>query len=67
MDQFETIENEMNDFNPGPKQAKGGTFAPADINLIKNALQFYVNHSGDLPTATERQAVNLLHRLGRIA
>lgn len=49
------------------KEAKGGAFAPTDIKLIKEALTFYVKHNGDLVDAEERQIVNLLHRIGRIA
>lgn len=45
--------------------AKGGVFAPADINLIKRALLVFV-HNESLSTAEERQVVNLLHRLNRL-
>lgn len=69
-----TTENEVN-YNVGsgiteggitlaqPKMAKGGVFAIADIELIKNALVFYAKHNGNVTEAEERQAVNLLHRL----
>jgi hypothetical protein len=47
-----------------PKQVKGGTFAPADIELIKNALNYYLRLY--LSNDEERQIANLLHRLNRI-
>lgn len=51
-----------------PKQAKGGTFAPADIDLIKKLIMSYVTDSSiTLSPQEEQQAVNLLHRLGRIS
>lgn len=51
-----------------PKQAKGGTFAPADITLIKKLIMSYVTDSSiTLTPQEEQQAVNLLHRLGRIS
>lgn len=62
MDQFEKIENEMNDFG-APKQVKGGVFALTDIELIKDTLRFYVCHNGNITDAEQRQIVNLLHRL----
>lgn len=46
-----------------PRQVKGGVYAPADVNLIKNALLFYVQHNGDISVVEESQAANLLHRL----
>lgn len=50
-----------------PSEVKGGTFAPADINLIKRTLLVFVhNTTAPLSTAEERQVVNLLHRLNRI-
>lgn len=53
--------------NIKPKEARGGTFATADIKLIKEALYAYIATQGEnMPTATERQISNLLHRLGRI-
>jgi hypothetical protein len=51
-----------------PKEAKGGTFAPADVTLIRKLLMAYVsNTSVTLTVQEEQQAVNLLHRLGRIS
>ena len=44
-----------------PKQVKGGTFAPADIDLIKDALTYYARL--DISDAQQRQISNLLHRL----
>ena len=61
MNQFEKIEDEMNDFNTGPKQAKGGVFAPADYELIKNALNYYLRLY--LSDVEVKQIANLLHRL----
>lgn len=45
------------------KEIKGGIFAPTDVKLIKEAIAFYLKHSGDLSESEERQAANLLHRL----
>jgi hypothetical protein len=51
-----------------PKQAKGGTFAPADVDLIKKLIMSHVTDSSiTLTPQEEQQAVNLLHRLGRIS
>jgi hypothetical protein len=51
-----------------PKQAKGGTFAPADIDLIKKLIMSHVTDSSiTLSQQEEQQAINLLHRLGRIS
>jgi hypothetical protein len=51
-----------------PKQVKGGTFAPTDIQLIKKVLLSYVSDSSiALTPAEEQQAINLIHRLGRIS
>jgi hypothetical protein len=51
-----------------PKQAKGGTFAPADVDLIKKLIMAYVTDSSMiLSKQEEQQAINLLHRLGRIS
>jgi len=61
MNQFEKIEDEMHDFNTGPKQAKGGVFAPTDIELIKNALNYYLRLY--LSDVEVKQIANLLHRL----
>jgi hypothetical protein len=49
----------------GPRVAKGGAFAPADIPLIKAALHSH------LKTLTEdhddvSKIASLLHRLGRV-
>jgi hypothetical protein len=49
-----------------PKEARGGTFAPADIKLIKSALIFYAGHSNVIDGDTDQHIVNLLHRLTRI-
>ena len=55
------------------KESKGGTFAPADMPLIKNAL-FYYKHMLVATEGSERntsdelaKVANLLHRIGRIA
>ena len=51
-----------------PKQAKGGTFAPADVELIKKLIMSHVTDSSiTLNPQEEQQAINLLHRLGRIS
>lgn len=51
-----------------PKQAKGGTFAPADIKLIKNILLAVLSDGKCTLTAEEEsQAAHLVHRLGRIS
>ena len=51
-----------------PKEAKGGTFAPADTHLIKKVLLAAIRDGNVTLTADEeRQAVNLVHRLGRIS
>ena len=51
-----------------PKEARGGTFAPADIKIIKEALIAYINNgvNTNLTITEERQIINLLHRLNRI-
>lgn len=50
----------------GPRTAKGGAIAPADIPLIKEALVNLVQALGeDDPKVTH--AASLLHRLGRIS
>jgi len=55
------------------KEAKGGTFAPADIPLIKNALFYYKDmlvksEESERNTSDElTQVASLLHRIGRIA
>ena len=66
MNQFEKIEYEMHDFSASPKQAKGGVFAPTDIELIKKALSFYARKSLTIEDWEERQLSNLMHRLNRI-
>jgi len=55
------------------KEAKGGTFAPTDIPVIKRALHSYLLDLMRIEGYSEREphpdvAVisNLLHRLGRI-
>jgi hypothetical protein len=57
----------------GPKQAKGGVFAPSDIAVIKRALQVYLvdclrteGYSERDPHPDVTPIANLLHRLGRI-
>ena len=62
------IEAEMTDANKadwgqGPKQVKGGVFAPADIKLIKDSLLFYAKHYGQLTDTETNQIASLLHRL----
>jgi hypothetical protein len=55
------------------KEAKGGTFAPADMPLIKNALFYYKDmlvksEESERNTSDElTQVASLLHRIGRIA
>lgn len=50
-----------------PKEVKGGTFAPADTDLIKRLIMSYVSDSSlTLTPSEEQQAINLLHRLNRI-
>lgn len=47
-----------------PKAAKGGVLAPADVDLIKKALNYYKHRTDD-----EKEIIhisNLYHRLGRI-
>ena len=56
-----------------PNENKGGTFAPADMELLRRALRYYK----DMLVSTEEserasspelmQVANLLHRRGRIA
>ena len=72
MDQFEKIENEMNDFG-APKQVKGGVFAPADMDILKRALLAYkdvliMSEDNERTVSDELAKVaNLLHRIRRIA
>jgi hypothetical protein len=49
-----------------PKTAKGGVFAPADMKVIKEALEYYIHNSTSFNIAEERHITNLLHRLSRI-
>ena len=44
-----------------PKAAKGGVFAPADYELIQNALNYYLRQ--DLGNKEVAQIANLLHRI----
>jgi hypothetical protein len=55
------------------KEAKGGTFAPTDMPVIKRALQVYLieclrteGYSDRDPHPDVAAIANLLHRLGRI-
>ena len=49
----------------GPREAKGGVFAIADIPLIKAALHTHVKTLDDnVPDVTN--IASLLHRLGRV-
>jgi hypothetical protein len=55
------------------KEAKGGTFAPTDMPVIKRALQVYLieclrteGYSDRDPHPDVAVISNLLHRLGRI-
>lgn len=57
-----------------PKEAKGGVIAPADVPVIKRALQVYLidclrteGYSERDPHPDVTPIANLLHRLGRIA
>jgi hypothetical protein len=55
------------------KEAKGGTFATADMEILKRALHAYKDvlvrtEESERETSTELAKVaNLLHRIGRIA
>jgi hypothetical protein len=49
-----------------PKEARGGTFAPADVKIIKDSLDYYVHYSDTITADDERHIANLLHRLNRI-
>jgi hypothetical protein len=55
------------------KEAKGGTFAPADMPILKNALFYYKDmlvksEESERNTSDELTKVALLlHRIGRIA
>lgn len=51
-----------------PKEARGGTFAPADVELIKKMLLAHITDSSiAFTSAEEQQIINLYHRLGRIS
>lgn len=65
---FQRIEEETTDAGKftSPREARGGTFAPVDIKLIKEALGWYVNNCFGLTDIDERNIANLLHRLNRI-
>lgn len=63
----------MEIFKSKPKEAKGGTFAPADMPVLKRAL-FHYKTMLVMTSETERYAdeelskvANLIHRIGRIA
>lgn len=55
------------------KEAKGGAFAPADMEILKRALHSYKDvlvrtEESERNTSDELAKVaNLLHRIGRIA
>ncbi len=55
------------------KESKGGTFAPADMEILKRALHAYKDilvrtEESERNTSDELSKVaNLLHRIGRIA
>ena len=55
------------------KEAKGGTFAPADMPILKRALHAYLDElvrteeSERTPSDDLTKVANLLHRIGRIA
>jgi len=55
------------DFNPStkPKEVRGGVYSPADVPLIKRALDHYLRL--DLSNTEINQVANLMHRLGRIS
>ena len=56
-----------------PNEVKGGTFAPADMELLKRSLHCYKDmlsriEESERTTSPElTQVANLLHRIGRIA
>ena len=56
-----------------PSENKGGTFAPADMDLLKRALRYYkdmlvsTEESERNASAELTKVANLLHRIGRIA
>jgi hypothetical protein len=52
----------------GPKAAKGGAIASADVPLIKKLLlAALTNESSELTEEEHQQAAHLVHRLGRIS
>lgn len=67
------IESEMTDAGKAdwgkPKQVKGGVFAPADMAILKRALEMYKNHlvqteESERTVSLELIAVaNLMHRI----
>jgi hypothetical protein len=56
-----------------PNENKGGTFAPADMELLKRALYCYkdmlsrIEESERITSPELTQVANLLHRIGRIS
>jgi hypothetical protein len=56
-----------------PNEAKGGTFAPADMELLKRALYCYkdmlsrIEESERITSPELTQVANLMHRIGRIS
>jgi hypothetical protein len=56
-----------------PNENKGGTFAPADMELLKRALHCYkdmlarIEESERVPSTELVKVANLMHRLGRIS
>lgn len=56
-----------------PNENKGGTFAPADMELLKRALHCYtdmltrIEESERAPSTELVKVANLMHRLGRIS
>jgi len=54
-----------------PAEKKGGAFAPADMKLIRKAVQMYLEEAiktdtEENPNPEVKNAANLLHRIGRI-
>ena len=56
-----------------PNENNGGTFAPADMELLKRALRCYKDKLIDIEMPDRggspelMKVANLLHRIGRIA
>ena len=56
-----------------PNEVKGGTFAPADMEVLKRALYYYKDMLIDVEMPDRggspelMKVANLLHRLGRIS